>query len=129
MASTDGQTQHVAKFVQKNEEQQIVTAPVLIPDKEDRHGDVISEENIEQVAFKFLSDYQNIDLMHTFENIGVPVESYIAPTDLEFAGKSVPKGSWMLSVQVTDQDIWQEVKKGALTGFSIYGAKEVEVGR
>jgi hypothetical protein len=111
-------------FVAKNEEEQIVTAPVLIPDKPDRAGDVISEENIEEVAYKFLADYQNVDLMHTFKNVGVPVESYVAPTDIQFGEDTVPKGAWVLSVKVENQEVWEAVKSGELTGFSIYGAKD-----
>lgn len=120
------QVQKTADFVAKNMDEQIVTAPVLIPDREDRHGDVIPKENIEEVAYKFLADYQNIDIMHTLENIGVPVESYLAPTDLTFdvdgQSKEVPQGSWMLSVKVQNEEVWQAVKRGELTGFSIYGA-------
>lgn len=115
-----------AEFVAKNQEQRVVTAPVLLPDREDRHGDVIPKENIEEVAYKFLADYQNVDVMHTLKNVGVPVESYITPTDLTFEmdgqEKSVPQGTWMLSVKVQDDEVWRAVKNGELTGFSIYGA-------
>ena len=130
MASPDGsqQVKKTADFVAKNMDEQIVTAPVLIPDREDRHGDVIPEDNIQKVAYDFLADYQNIDIMHTLKNVGVPVESYIAPTVLTFEvdgeGKEVPKGSWMLSVKVTNDEVWQAVKRGELSGFSIYGAAD-----
>lgn len=124
MAPSGQATNRYAEIVAKNEEQQIVTAPVLIPDKPDRHGDVVSKDNIEEVAFDFLANYQNVDIMHTLKNVGVPVESYLAPEDLTFEGKEVPEGSWMLSVKVTNQDVWEEVRKGNLTGFSIYGAAE-----
>lgn len=132
-AQGDGldQYQGDAEFVAKNEERQIVTAPVLIPDKADRHGDVIPKDNIEEVAHEFLADYQNVDLMHTLENVGVAVESYVAPHKMEFdlngQTKEVPEGSWILSVKVTNQDVWRAVKSGELTGFSIYGAgREVQ---
>lgn len=113
-------TKH-AEIVRKDEDRRIVTAPVLVPDKPDRHGDVVSKDNIQEVAYTFLPDYANIDVMHTLQNVGVPVESYLAPQDLEFEGKEVPEGSWMLSVKVTNPEVWQAVKKGILTGFSIYG--------
>lgn len=128
MASPAATKQFTADFVAKNEEEQIVTAPVLIPDREDRHGDVIPKENIEEVAYKFLAEYGNIDIMHTLKNVGVPVESYIAPTDLTFElegrEKQVPKGTWMMSVKVTNGEVWQAVKSGEITGFSIYGAAD-----
>lgn len=124
----DDQTQYQtdAEFVSKNTERQIVTAPVLIPNREDRGGDVVSKDNIEEVAHEFMADYQNVDLMHSFKNVGVPVESWITPTDLSYEmggeSKEVPEGSWMLTVKVTNEEVWQGVKSGQITGFSIYGA-------
>ena len=116
--------QKTVDIVRKDEDRQVITGPVLIPDREDRHGDVVREENITDVAYKFMQEYQNVDLMHTFQDVGVPVESYQAPADMDFDGETVPKGSWIISVKVTDQEVWSQVKSGELTGFSIYGQGE-----
>lgn len=119
--------QTVSKRVQiiaKDEDRQVITGPVLVPDREDRHGDVVRESNITDVAYKFMEEYQNVDLMHTFQDVGVPVESYTAPEELDFDGTEVPKGSWIISVKVTEPEVWQAVKTGELTGFSIYGQGE-----
>src|SRR5690606_41471710 len=83
----------------------------------------VKAEKIEEVAHKFIEEYGNIDLMHSLKNVGRVVESYIAPVDLHFGEVSVPKGSWMMGVRVTDDETWDLVKKGRLTGFSIMGMR------
>lgn len=117
-----------AEIVQKDEDERVVTGPVLIPDQEDKHGDVVRADNIQDVAYKFMEEFQNVDLMHTFKEVGVPVESYLAPMDLDFEKMTVPEGSWMMSVRVTDDETWQAIKRGDLTGFSIYGQGERQEG-
>lgn len=127
-ASTEEVTKSLhGEFVAKDADKQIVTAPVLIPDRPDRHGDEVSAENIEEVAQDFLANYQNVDVMHTLENVGVPVESWVTRSALDFDGKEVPAGSWMLSVKVNNDEVWQAVKSGELTGFSIFGKGQREV--
>lgn len=114
-----------APIVLKEEDRKIVNGPVLIPDEPDTDNDVVSEEQIENVAHKFVEEYGNIDLQHSLNNVGKMVESYIAPTDLDFGNDVVvPKGSWMMGVRVTDDDVWKSVKSGELTGFSIMGIEK-----
>lgn len=109
-----------APLVYKNDEQRIVFGPVLVPDEEDSDDDVVTAEKIEAVAHKFVEEYGNIDLMHSLNNVGRLVESYILPVDLEVDEETIiPKGSWMLGVRVTDNDAWEAVKDGRLGGFSI----------
>ena len=116
-------TELTAPVIVKNEERQIVFGPVLIPNEPDHDGDRISPEKIEQVAHTFNEQYGNIDLQHSLNNVGKMVESYIAPSDLTFGEITVPKGSWMMGVRVTDSASWAAVKSGKLTGFSIMGIR------
>lgn len=109
-----------APLVLKNEEKRIVYGPVLIPDEPDTDNDVVTAEQIESVAHKFVEDYGNIDLLHTLNNVGKLVESYISPVDLSVdKDTTIPKGSWIMGVRVTDDDSWEAVKNGSLGGFSI----------
>jgi Putative phage serine protease XkdF len=115
-----------APVTHKNEEKRIVFGPVLVPDEPDSDGDVVTAEKIEEVAHKFLEQYGNIDLQHTLNNVGKVVESYILPFDWEINDElTVPKGSWMMGVRVQDEEVWQAVKEGKLTGFSIMGVPKV----
>ncbi|WP_122090351.1 XkdF-like putative serine protease domain-containing protein [Halalkalicoccus subterraneus] len=116
--------QLTGSIVAKDEDERFLLGPVLIPDKPDREGDVVSRENIREVAHKFTEEYQNLDLMHTFESVAKLSESFIARKDLDFGETTVPAGSWMLGVKVEDDEVWSQVKSGELSGFSIYGQGE-----
>jgi DNA adenine methylase len=50
------------------------------------------------------------------------LESYLAPADFELNGQQVKQGTWMMAVKVLDDALWQAVKSGELTGFSIGGS-------
>nr|WP_255404647.1 XkdF-like putative serine protease domain-containing protein [Thermoactinomyces sp. DSM 45892] len=99
----------------------------MVPNEPDHDGDRISQEKIEEVAHRFVEKYANIDLQHSLNNVGSLVESYIAPVDLAFDDVTVPQGSWMLGVRVTDESAWSNVKKGKLTGFSIMGIPQAVI--
>ena len=36
-------------------------------------------------------------------------------------GFSLPKGTWMVSLRITNDDVWKEIKSGTLKGLSIEG--------
>lgn len=117
--------------VWKDDAKQIVTGVVLTPDLVDSQGDVVSAEEIEHAAHRFLTAYRKHDVQHAEVTLGVggipfaeTVESYIAPIDMEIAGQQVTKGSWVMSVHVTDEEAWGRVQKGELSGFSIGGTGE-----
>ncbi|MDZ5782103.1 XkdF-like putative serine protease domain-containing protein [Marinococcus luteus] len=115
--------------ITKNDEERVVEAPVLVPDEPDSDEDVVSADKIRQLAHKFVEDYGNIDLQHSLNNVGNLVESYISKTDMDYdmgdSTVTVPKGSWMMAVRVTDDDSWNAVKSGALGGFSIMGVPKM----
>jgi hypothetical protein len=119
-------------IVSKNAEQRIVTAPVLVPGEKDSDGEVVTEQDIERVSLKFMESYGNVDVGHTFNNVAVPVESWIARSALKFQlsnGDSldIPKGSWMMSSKVGNDQVWQGVLSGKFKGYSIAGIKLAEV--
>lgn len=106
-----------------SEEERTVFGIVLEPETVDSQNDVYSEEEVRKTAHRFMERYQQFGLMH--EEIVpsiMPLESYLAPVDFSIAGQKVKKGTWLLRVRVLDDAIWQDVKSGALTGFSIGGS-------
>ena len=119
-----------APIVFKNDEKRIVQGPVLIPNEEDTDGDVVSKEKVEEVAHKFVEDYGNIDIQHSTQNVGKMVESYVTPVELKGQdGEVIPKGSWMLGVRVTNDNVWKSVKSGDIGGFSIMAIPKAMKGR
>lgn len=113
----------------QDEKQRIVYAAVLVPGEPDydysKGEKILTPEEIEYVAHKWMEDYGNIDYMHGMNNVAKPVETFILPQELEveLEGKKtiLPKGSWILAAKVTNDKAWKEVEEGKLTGFSIMG--------
>lgn len=108
-----------------NEEERYVLGPVLIPYHVDSNDNIFPPSTIRNTAFNFMEKYQLNKLMHLIEledgSISI-VESYVVPTDnFVVNGKSYPKGTWMLGVKVHNDKLWEHIKKGDITGFSIGG--------
>ena len=71
-----------------------------------------------------MEEYQDIGLMHRDLINGREkiLESYLAPAAFEIDGAAVKKGTWLLAVHVVDDELWEQVKDGELTGLSIGGS-------
>jgi hypothetical protein len=117
------------------EDRRIVTGPVLIPNRKvyrsipQPHYVVIDKPGIEAVVKKFSktkrSDNVNMEHSGPLLNGVYSFESFIAdksrginPPD-QF--KDLPDGTWFLSYQIESDELWQSVKDGTFTGFSIEG--------
>lgn len=97
---------------------QLVYGVVIEPGSVDAHGDVFGREVVEEAAHKYLARYRVVGLEHKDRTDAVPVESYIAPCDLEIGGQPVKEGSWVMAVHVRDPEVWEAIEKGEITGFS-----------
>ncbi|GED55456.1 XkdF-like putative serine protease domain-containing protein [Brevibacillus ruminantium] len=103
---------------------QIVYGVVYEPEVVDAHGDFMTAEEIEKAAHAFMESQHthNIDKQHDLDaDKGYVVESYIAPINMELGDQEIKKGSWVAGVKVTDSDTWQQIEKGEITGFSMWG--------
>jgi hypothetical protein len=49
------------------------------------------------------------------------VESYLTPADGEMGGQSFKTGTWIMAVKVNSLSLWELIKAGEYTGFSIGG--------
>lgn len=108
-----------------DDEKRIAYAAVLVPGEPDSDGDVVSAEKIEAVAHQWLEEYRNIDLMHTLSSASAAVvESYLTPAEMEVGEYTLPAGTWVMASKIADDDIWQAVKNGDLTGYSIMGVRK-----
>lgn len=116
-------------FVNKaDKEKKLVYGVVYEPDTLDTQGEFASDAEIEKAAHEFLADSRNIDLQHNFKSeYGTVVESYIAPVDFKIGDINIKKGSWALVTKAND-DVWESIKKGQVTGYSMAGkATKTEV--
>ena len=108
-------------IVAKGSDQQIVYGIVSEPNTIDLQGDRLSESEIRAACHKFMQTSQRIGKEHSGVAKASIIESYIAPTDFKCNGQVVKSGSWVMAVKIHDPDLWQAVKKGEITGFSIAG--------
>jgi len=119
-------------FVEKDDKQRLITAPVLIPDTPDcefhKGEDPLSASKIESMAYAYMK-HRHVDEVHNFaqtqKDVGVPVASWILDKDQVYKninGKDVelPKGTWMATVKVEDDKTWHGVESGNYKGFSVW---------
>lgn len=124
-------------FAIQDEEQRIITGPIMVANKpiyrNDDNGEyyvVFTPDTIKKIAQKFFKKgYQNnVNLMHDDGNVvsGVTMfESWI--TDEKRGIKpmngfeDVPNGSWFGSFKVDNEQVWSDIKDGKFKGFSVEG--------
>lgn len=105
----------------KNPER-IVMGIVYEPDTKDSQGDWANEDEIREAAYSFMESEQVYKINHEGSGASIRVlESFIAPVDYELEGEKVKKGSWMLGSRVVDEDVWEKIESGELTGYSMAG--------
>lgn len=115
-----------------------VTAPAMIPmeiyRRDDESGEYyvqFSEEVIEQIHVKFMQDLKNRDIFNLEHDQSKQVPAFILESwivdnpeyDKAFStfGIEVPKGTLMLTAQITDKEYYNELVKNEQIGFSIEG--------
>lgn len=115
-----------------------VTAPAMIPmeiyRRDDEAGEYyvqFEEETIEQIYVKFMRDLQNRNVFNLEHDQSKEVPAYILeawivenPTqDKAYTtyGIEVPKGTLMLTAQITDAEYYNKLVKDEQLGFSIEG--------
>lgn len=114
------------EIAKADEVRRTITGIVLEPEKADAQGDIYSSDVIRESAYSFLKDYNRsteLGLMHkSFGDVGLSlVESFIAPFEMSFGDRTIGEGSWLMTMKVDDDTLWEGVKEGRLTGFSIGG--------
>ncbi|MCY8420287.1 XkdF-like putative serine protease domain-containing protein [Bacillus inaquosorum] len=115
----------VKVLAKEADEQKLVYGIVYEPDTVDAHGDFMTAAEIEKAAHGFLKDAREIDKQHDFQGgVGEVVESYVAPADFEMNGETIKKGSWVL-VTKASEEVWEEIKKGEITGYSMAGVADI----
>lgn len=115
--------QTYGRIVKTDTEKHYVTGIVYEPMVEDTDGNYMTEEEITKAAHWFMKNAGDADIQHCFEKAeGVEVvESYVAKCDMEIEGQPIKKGTWLMTMEVTDADVWDSIEKGEITGFSMGG--------
>lgn len=100
-----------------------VTGIVYEPLTEDSQGNYMTEEEIVKAAHWFAKNANQVDVQHSFQKLegASVVESSVAKCDMELAGQPIKKGTWLMTVEITDPDVNEKIAKGEITGFSMGG--------
>ena len=98
----------------------------------DLQEDMIDPETLEAAAYKFAELYRDGGEMHERTGTAVMVESVVLTEEKQaamgLAAGTLPVG-WWIGFRVTDDDVWEKVKSGEYSMFSIGGTairEEVE---
>lgn len=111
------------RIIKADAENHYVTGIVYEPMEEDSHGNYMTEEEITKAAYWFAKNGDKVDLQHSFEPLdgATVVENWIAKADFDIDGETVKKGTWLMTVEVADESVWEGIEKGDITGFSMGG--------
>ena len=120
-----------------DEDKRLLIGAALIPDKkiyrfnpetQKEYNVYFSKETIKRASELYLmhNNQDSATLEHDTKISGVTaVESWIvADKDRDKSavyGIDVPEGTWMLSLRVDNEEIWQKVKDKSVKGYSIEG--------
>ena len=129
---------HDAKMLFADDVKYRVTAPAMIPMEIYRRDDETGEyyvqftaETIEQIHAKFMQDLKNRDVFNLEHDQAQTVPAFILESwivdnpeyDKAFTtfGIEVPKGTLMLTAQITNKEYYNELVGNEQIGFSIEG--------
>lgn len=111
------------RIVKADPESHHVTGIVYEPMAEDSQGNYMTEAEITKAAYWFAKNSGQVDIQHSFKPFegGDVVESWVAKADFAIGEEQVTKGTWLMTVEVSDPEIWESIEKGDITGFSMGG--------
>jgi O-phosphoseryl-tRNA(Cys) synthetase len=98
--------------------------PALIPEVEDRQGDVVSPEEIEKAAHDWMARGCPLGSMHQeviSPQDAAAVESYILRSDQEINGRVYKTGTWLVGVKWFNTELRKMIKTGKRKAYSIGG--------
>ena len=124
------------KLASVDKERRMLYGAALIPEKLILRIDKNNEEyymkferkTIERLAHDFYKKnlHHTTNLQHQYPVTGVTiVESWLkegnSDKSLALGLTDLPDGTWFIGAKVDDDNVWEEVKSGAIRGFSIEG--------
>jgi len=127
---------HEIELKEIDTEKRILMGAALVPNKQiyrrnaknEEYYIYFSEDTIRKASELFLmrSNQNNATYEHEKKLKGLSVvESWIIEDEKKdksnLYGFSLPKGTWMISMKVNNDEVWNDVKEGKVKGFSIEG--------
>jgi hypothetical protein len=132
-----GKEKNNLTFAKVDEEKRMLVSPALIPDKQIFRHDpqtssdyyvYFSKATVARAAELYLkhNNHHKATYEHQERVSGVlTVESWIIEDPKmdksKLYGFDLPKGTWMVKMKITNDDLWKKIKDGELKGLSIEG--------
>lgn len=112
------------------DEEQIIFAPVMVPNEPDKDGDLVPDFVVEKAANDFLANnsVEDVDINHDqMTGQGSIRQTWTLWDDEEYEDmdgntQEYPASTWMAGIKIEDEQDWEDVKNGDISGFSIQGA-------
>ena len=129
-------SKHEVELKEVDKEKRILMGAALIPNKKiyrvnakkEEYYIYFSEDTVRQAMELFFKNgnQSNATYEHKDAVKGmIVVESWLIDDPKsdksQLYGFSLPKGTWMISMKVDNDEVWQDVKAGKVKGFSIEG--------
>lgn len=97
----------------------------------DYQEDIIEIDELEQAAYAYTANFGTAGEMHKRGNVGHLIESLVFTKEksaaLGIPPDVLPEG-WWVGYHINDDEVWEKIKNGTYTMFSIEGsAQRVEV--
>ena len=132
-----GKEKNNLTFAKVDEDKRMLISPALIPDKQIFRHDpqtssdyyvYFSKDTVRKASELYLknNNHHKATQEHSERVSGVlTVESWIIDDPKmdksTLYGFSLPKGTWMVSMRISNDELWKEIKSGNLKGLSIEG--------
>lgn len=115
--------QTFGRIIKADSNHHYLTGIVYEPLVEDAHGNFMTEDEIVKAAYWFAKNGDKVDLQHSFEELSEAsvVENWVTKSDTTIEKENIKKGTWLMTVEITDPAVWEAVEKKEITGFSMGG--------
>jgi hypothetical protein len=134
----------------KQGEERIVAAAVLVPDIPDLHGDKYDGPTVRKAAYYFMEHYlqdrkHGIDVMHNgkiIPNAIRVIQSFVLDEETQYKVEvpvasddhisrkredlTYPADTWIIYARVLSDALWDDIKRGKYTGWSMAGLARVK---
>ena len=88
----------------------------------DHSGEFIRPDQLAKAATNFMLSMRTAKRMHSGESIGEVIHSMPLTNDVSKAlGIQSDREGWIIAIKVHNEQVWQDVKSGKLSAFSIGG--------
>lgn len=111
-------------FIKKSDDTHTVIGIVYEPMEVDAHDNFMTAEEIQKAADWFNENGTGTDVQHDYQLAEgtTVVKSWVTQEDETIEGQVVKAGTWLIEVSVENEDLWQSIEKGEITGFSMGGS-------